>query len=317
MKAGLAAVCALLLICSSTASADSYPNRPITMIVPFPAGGPSDVIARTIAEVAQKRLGQPIIVDNKGGGGGTVGPALMAATAKPDGYTVSMVHEALYRLQITQKTPWDVAKDFTYILNLAGFAYGVLVATESQFKTWQDLVEYVRQNPGKVTYGTPGAGTGLHIGMERISRHSGIKLVHVPFKGSGESQTATMGGHVMLSVTGSSAKPLVEAGRLRFLQVWTSRRLNSFPDVPTLRELGYPFDINSITGLAGPKGMPPEIAAKLHEAFKQALEDHQVQEVMKKLELSPLYMSGADLKATFVSNMEVERPILQELGMVK
>lgn len=313
LLAAVAVVCSLV----STASAQDYPNRPITLIVPFPAGGPSDVIARTIAEAAQKQLGQPIIVDNKGGGGGTVGPALMAATAKPDGYTISMVHEALYRLQISQQTTYDVAKDFTYILNLAGFAYGVLAPIDSPFKSWQDVIDFARQNPGKVTYGTPGAGTGLHIGMERISRHSGIRLVHVPFRGSSESQTAAMGGHVMLSATGSSAKPLVDAGKLRFLQVWTSQRLGSFPDVPTLRELGYPFDINAITGLAGPKGMDPQIVAKLHDAFKKALEDSHVREVMARLELSPLYMSGADLKATFISNMETERPILKDLGIAK
>jgi len=317
MKTRILSGIVLALSLMNCAFAQDYPNRPITLIVPFPAGGPSDVIGRTIAEAAQKHLGQPIIVDNKGGGGGTLGPTLMAATAKPDGYTISMVHEALYRVQIMQKTTYDVAKDFTYILNLAGFAYGVLVPADSQFKDWQQVVDYARQNPGKVTYGTPGAATGLHIGMERISRHSGIKLVHVPFKGSAESQTAAMGGHVMLSATGSSAKPLVDAGKLRFLQIWTSHRLASFPDTPTLRELGYPFDINAITGLAGPKGMDPKIVAKLHDAFKKALEDKQVQDVMRKLELSPLYMSGEDLKKTFLTNMEIERPILQELGVAK
>jgi tripartite-type tricarboxylate transporter receptor subunit TctC len=311
------ACAAMLAVFGGKASAQEYPNRPITLIIPWVAGGPTDIVVRAMAESAQKHLGQPIVIENKAGGGGSVGPAMMAATAKPDGYTISQMPDAVYRVQIMQKTTYDAQADFTYIAALSGYAFGVTVPTDSPFKTWQDVVDFAKANPGKVTYGSTGAGGSLHIGMERIQKHSGIKLTHVPFKGSAEVNVATAGGHVMLGASGSSAKPLADAGKLRFIQIWTSKRLKMLPDVPTLRELGYPFEIEGPIGFAGPKGMDSKIVAKLHDAFKASLDDPKVQEVMTKLELFPAYMNGADYKKMLGENMEIERAILTDLGMAK
>ena len=314
LKLALAAVLATF---ASGAAADTFPNRPVTLIVPWVAGGPTDIVVRAMAEAAQKHLGQPIIVENKAGGGGSVGPAQMAATAKPDGYTISQMPDAVYRVQIMQKTTYDAQTDFTYIIALSAYAFGVTVPVDSPFKTWQDIVAYAKSNPGKVTYGSTGAGGTLHIGMERIQKHSGIKLVHVPFKGSAEVNVAAAGGHVMLGASGTSAKPLVDAGKLRFVQIWTSKRLKMLPDVPTLRELGYPFDIEGPIGFAGPKGMDPNTVAVLHDAFKKSLDDPKVQDVMAKLELFPAYMSGADYKKALAESMQLEREILTELGLAR
>lgn len=308
---------ALLAAFASSAPAQDYPNRPVTLIIPWVAGGPTDIVVRAIAESVSKDLGQPVIIENKAGGGGSVGPATMAATAKPDGYTISQMPDAVYRVQIMQKTTYDSQTDFTYIAALSGYAFGVTVPADSPFKTWQDVVAYAKQNPGKVTYGSTGAAGTLHIGMERIQKHSAIKLVHVPFKGSAEVNVAAAGGHVMLGASGSSAKPLVDAGKLRFIQIWTRQRLKMLPDVPTLRELGYPFEIEGPIGFAGPKGMDPKIVARLHDAFKKSLDDPKVQEVMAKLELIPAYMNGADYKKMLAENMEIERVILTDLGLVK
>jgi tripartite-type tricarboxylate transporter receptor subunit TctC len=311
------ALSAALAAFVSLAHAQEYPNRPVTLIIPWVAGGPTDIVVRAMAESAQKHLGQPIVVENKAGGGGSIGPAQMAATAKPDGYTISQMPDAVYRTQITQKTTYDSQSDFTYIVALTGYAYGVTVPMDSPFKSWRDLVAYARENPGKLNFGSPGAASTPHIGMERIQKHLGLKLVHVPFKGAAEVNVAVAGGHVMVGATGTSAKPLADAGKLRFLNIWTPQRLKMLPDVPTLREVGIPFEVEGPIGLAGPKGMDPKIVAKLHDAFKKTLDDPKVQEVMAKLELVPAYKSGADYKKMLAETMEMERVILTDLGLVK
>ena len=315
-RALVGAIAAMVAL-GGTAAAQDYPNKPITLIIPWVAGGPTDIVMRAVAEAAQKHLGQPIIVENKAGGGGSVGPAQMAATAKPDGYTISQMPDAVYRMQITQKTTYDSQTDFTYIIQLTGYAYGVTVPMDSPFKSWQDVAAYAKDNPGKLNYGSPGAGSTPHMGMERIQKQLGIKLVHVPFKGAAEVNIAVAGGHTMVGASGTSAKTLADAGKLRFLNIWTPSRLKMLPDVPTLRELGIPFDIEGPIGVAGPKGMDPKIVTILHDAFKKTLDDPKVLEVLAKMELVPAYKNGADYKKALAESMEVERGIMTEIGLVK
>jgi tripartite-type tricarboxylate transporter receptor subunit TctC len=314
LKLGLAA---MLTAFASASSAQNYPSKPVTLIIPWVAGGPTDIVLRAFAEAAQKHLGQPIIVENKAGGGGSVGPAQMAATAKADGYTISQMPDGVYRMQITQKTTYDSQSDFTYIIALTGYAYGVTVPADSPFKTWQDLVAYAKDNPGKLNFGSPGAASTPHIGMERIQKQLNLKLVHVPFKGAAEVNVAVAGGHVMVGASGTSAKPLADAGKLRFLNIWTPERLKMLPDVPTLRQLGLPFSVEGPIGLAGPKGLDPKIVKILHDAFKKSLDDPKVQDVMAKLEYVPAYKSGDEYKSYLANAMEIERTILTELGLVK
>ena len=310
-------IAALALLAFGPAVAQDYPTKPITLIIPWVAGGPTDIVMRAVAESAQKHLGQPIVVENKAGGGGSIGPAQMAATAKPDGYTISQMPDAVYRTQITQKTTYNSQTDFAYIIQLTGYAYGVTVPMKSPFKTWQDVVAFAKANPGKVNFGSPGAASTPHMGMERIQKQLGIKLVHVPFKGALEVNVAVAGGHIMVGASGTSAKSLADAGKLRFLNIWTPNRLKMLPDVPTLRELGIPFDIDGPIGIAGPKGVEPKIVAILHDAFKKTLDDPKVQEVLAKLELVPAYKSGVDYKKALAETMETERMIMIELGIVK
>lgn len=228
MAAAIAAVLLLpvALAASPSAVAQSYPTKPITLIVPWPAGGSTDISMRAIARGAEKHLGQPIIVDNKGGASGTLGPATMAATAKPDGYTISQIPITVFRLPLmkNQKVSWNPDTDFSYIVHLTGYAFAVGVRAESPFKTWQDVVDAAKANPGKVTYGSPGAGTSLHIGMELIAGQSGIKLTHVPFKGDGEQRAAVLGGHIDMAVGGSGLVPFVGDGTMRALMIWTKDR---------------------------------------------------------------------------------------------
>jgi tripartite-type tricarboxylate transporter receptor subunit TctC len=299
------------------AFAQDYPVKPVTLIVPWPAGGSTDIAMRAIAEAAGKHLGQPIVVDNKAGGSGTVGPATMAATGKPDGYIIAQIPITVFRLPLMQKTTWDPLKDFTYIVHLTGYTFGVTSNAESQFKTWQDVVDYAKQNPGKITYATPGAGTSLHIGMEQIAAKAGIKLTHVPFKGGAETNAAVLGGHTALQADSSGWKPLVEAGKLRLLMIWTANRSKNWPDTPTLKELGYPFVFDSPFGVAGPKGMDAKIVAKLHDAFKKAIDEPAVQEQLAKYDMVVNYKNTEDYKKLVAETIEAERKVLSDLGLAK
>jgi tripartite-type tricarboxylate transporter receptor subunit TctC len=311
-----AAAVAIVLAFPLHADAQEFPIKPITLIVPFPAGGPTDLALRALGESAAKHLGQPVIVENKSGGAGTVGPATMAATAKPDGYTIAQMPVTVYRLPLMQDTTWK-PDDFTYIIHLTGYVFAHIAAADTPFKTWKDVVEYARANPGKVTYGSSGTGGSPHLGTEQVAEKDGIKLTHVPFKGAAELHAAVAGGHVMVGAGGASSKQIVDAGKARFLNVWTAQRQKSFPEVPTLQELGYPFVIDSPFGIAGPKGMDPKIVARLHDAFKKAIEDPEVVKVLDRFEMVPNYKNSADYKLAVDEQIKLEKALLGRIGLLK
>jgi tripartite-type tricarboxylate transporter receptor subunit TctC len=308
---------AVVAASATMAMAQNYPTKPITMIVPWPAGGSTDVAMRAIAEGASKILGQPIIVDNKAGASGTLGPATMAATAKPDGYTVAQIPITVMRLPLMQKVSWDAEKSFTYIIHLTGYTFGITAKADGQFKTWQDVVTYAKANPGKVTYATPGSGTSLHIGMEQIADAAGIKLTQVPFKGGAETNAAVLGGHTMLQADSTAWKPLVDAGQLRLLAIWTGERSKIWKDAPTLKELGYPFVFDSPFGLAGPKGIDPKIVQILHDAFKKSLEDPATIAALERYDMVPSYKSTEDYNKFVKQVIEQETAALSKIGLLK
>jgi tripartite-type tricarboxylate transporter receptor subunit TctC len=305
-----------MMVLASAAPAQDYPVKPITLIVPWPAGGPTDVTMRAMADAASKHLGQPFIIENKAGGSGTVGPATMAAAAKPDGYTLAQMPITVYRLPLMQATTWK-AEDFTYISHLTGYVFAMFAAADTPFKKWEDVIDYAKKNPGKVTYGSTGTGGSLHLGTEMIADKAGIKLVHVPFKGAAEVNAAVAGGHVMLGSSGTSIKPLVDAGKARFLNVWTAKRVTFLPDIPTLQELGYPYVIDSPWGLAGPKGMDPKIVAKIDEAFRKALAEPSVIETLARFDMVPNYMGPADYNKAVAEQIKLEEALLKRLGLYK
>ena len=312
----VAVVAAVGLTLPLSAVAQEFPAKPITLIVPFPAGGPTDLAMRALGEAASKHLGQPVIVENKSGGAGTVGPATMAATAKPDGYTIAQMPVTVYRLPLMQDTTWK-PEDFTYIIHLTGYVFAHIAAADTPFKTWKDVVDYAKANPGKVTYGSSGTGGSPHLGTEQVAEKDGIKLTHVPFKGAAELHAAIAGGHVMIGASGASAKQIVDAGKARFLNVWTANRQKSFPEVPTLQELGYPFVIDSPFGIAGPKGMDPKVVAKLHDAFKKAIEDPEVLKILDRFEMVPNYKNSADYKLAVDEQIKLEKALLGRIGLLK
>lgn len=250
-------LCVAVLCLAAPSFAQNYPERPITLIVPWPPGGSTDVALRSLADTTSKHLGQRIVIDNRPGASGTIGPTWLARNGKPDGYVVAQMPITVFRLPHMTKVDFDPLTDFSWIINLTGYTFGVVVRADSQFKTWQDVIAYARANPGKFTYGTPGNGTSLHITMEDLAARENLKLLHVPFKGNADATAALLGGHIMASADSTGWGELVDAGRLRMLMTWGAQRTKRWPTVPTLKELGYPIVSVSPYGIAGPKGMDP------------------------------------------------------------
>lgn len=316
-KKPLAALAALAVGATMALAQADYPSKPITFIVPWPAGGSSDITLRAMADSASKHLGQPIVVDNKAGASGTLGPATMAATAKPDGYTIAQMPISVIRIPVMQKASFDTLKDFSYIAQLSGYTFGITTKADSPYKTWADVVKFAKENPGKVTYATPGTGTSLHIGVEMMAAKDGIKLTHVPFKGGAETNAAVLGGHTSLQADSTGWKPLVDAGQLRLLTIWTGERSKNWPNAPTLKEVGHNMVLDSPFGIAGPKGMDPAIVKKLADAFKKATEDPAVIEVLKKYDMFPRFLdTAAYIKATEES-VKVESAVIKDLGLAR
>ena len=254
------------------ASAQQFPAKPVTMIVPWPAGGTTDITMRALAEATGKYLGQQVIVENKPGASGTLGAVAML-NARPDGYTITQIPVTVFRLPHIEKTPFDPLTDLTYILGISGYTFGVVVRTEAPWKTWGEFVAFAKANPDKISYGTPGANTSLHITMEEIALKQGLKWVHVPHKGNAPAMVALLGGHIDSVADSTGWAPHVQAGKVRLLVTWGENRTKRWPDVPTLKELGFGIVSNSPYGLAGPKGIDPRTVKALHDAFKKGAED--------------------------------------------
>src|SRR5512139_2664201 len=303
------------LAASAGAQAQNFPVRPVTLIVPWPAGGTTDVGMRALATAAEKHLGQPIVVENRPGGSGTLGPGQMAATAKPDGYTIAQIPITVFRFPFMTKTTFDPATDFTYIIGVSGYTFGVVVRDDAPWKTFPDLTADAKANPGKINYGTPGAGTSLHITMEQIARQQGIKWVHVPFKGTPETTGALLGGHIDAVADATGWSSLVDSGQLRLLVLWTATRSKNWPDVPTLREAGIDMVSNSPFGIAGPKGLDPAVVKIIHDAFKKGAEDPAYLEATAKLDQEPAYMSSDDYRRYVAVQLVEQKKLIEELGL--
>jgi tripartite-type tricarboxylate transporter receptor subunit TctC len=317
-KLALTAVAAFAAACAAmtAASAQTFPTKPITLIVPWPAGGSTDISMRAMAEAAGKDLGQPVVVENKAGASGTLGPATLR-TAKPDGYTIAQMPVTMFRLPLMKdkKVSWDPKTDFTYICHLSGYTFGITTKADGPIKDWAGLLEYAKANPGKVTYASPGAGTSLHLGMEQIASRAGVQFTHVPFKGGAETNAAVLGGHTTLQADSTGWRSLVDAGQLRLLVLWTEKRSKFWPDVPTLRDVGLDMVFDSPWGIAGPKGMDPAIVKRIDQAFKKALDDPKVQEVLDGFVFPVRYADQAGYLKIIDEVTQQEREGLAKIGL--
>jgi len=305
----------LALPAIGSARAQAWPARPVTLIVPWPAGGSTDVSMRAMAEAAAKHLGQQVVVDNKPGAAGTLGGATMAATARPDGYTIAQMPISMFRLPYMQKVSFDPKTDFSYVIHVTGYTFGTAVKADSPWKTWQEFLAYAKANPGKIRYSTPGAGTTLHITMEQVALQEGIKWTQVPFRGEAESTAALLGGHVEAAASGAGLGPLVDAGEVRMLVMWTPERSPRFPTVPTLVETGQRIVSTSPYGIAGPKGMNPQVMKILHDAFKKGMEEPMHRKVLEELSQPFIYRNSDDYRKFAMEQIAEQQDLIQKLGL--
>ncbi len=297
---------------AAPAIAQDFPSRPVTLIVPWPAGGSTDLAMRALAEATQKHLGQPIVVENRAGAAGTLGATAMV-TAKPDGYTVTQIPITVFRIPHLNKTGFDPLVDLTYLIGISGYTFGIVVRSDSPWKTFAELVAYAKDNPGKLSYGTPGANTSLHVTMEDIAYRYGIRWTHVPFRGNADNMQALLGGHIQASADATGWGPNVDAGKMRLLATWGAQRTKRWKDVPTLKELGYDIVSTSPYGIAGPKGMDPKVARTLHDAFRKGMEDSVHLLAMEKFDQDLLYMSSDDYARFARESFEAERATMARL----
>jgi len=306
-----AALCAF----AGIAQAQQFPTRPVTLIVPWPPGGSTDIGMRALAAATEKHLGQSIVIENRPGAAGTLGPSNMAATARPDGYTVAQLPITVFRLPFIQKTTFDPTKDFTYIIHITGYTFGVVVKADAPWKTFDELIAYARANPGKLNYGTPGAGSSLHITMEQIAKMKGIKWTQVPFKGVAESMNALLGGHIDVAADSTGWAGAVDGGQARLLVTWGAGRTKNWPNVPNLKDIGIDLVSNSPFGIGGPKGMDPAVVKILHDAFRKGMEEQSYKDSMAKLDQEAYYLDTAAYHAFALKQISEQKQLVEDLGL--
>jgi len=313
LQAGLAGAASIAL---PALAQSSFPSRPIKLICPWPAGGSTDAVMRAIAESAARILNNPVIIENKGGASGMLGPNELVS-AKPDGYTLSQLTIGVLRLPHMQKMQFDPMLDFTYVACLTGYTFGIVVRADSPIKSIKDLVAYAKAKPGEFTFGSTGNGTTPHLAVEEFAMKAGIKLQHVPFKGNADGMQALLGGHVMSHSDATGWGPHVEAGTCRLLATYGSKRTKRWPNIPTLNELGYDTVSDSPFGIGAPKGMDPAVTRKLHDTFKATLEDPKVLASFEKYDQSVIYMNTEEYTKFARENYAKEKKIIEQLGLAK
>ena len=275
--------------------AQTYPTKPINILVGFAAGGTMDISTRVLASKAEKLLGQPFIVTNNGGGGGSVALGIVAKERSDGCYLAGCTSTGLIRIPQFRPVPYQL-DDFVPIMHFGAPQTGVVVRSDSPFKTFRDLVEYAKKNPGKVTYSSTGVGSPMHLAMEYVAKQEGIQWTHVPYPGSTPALTALLGGHVTAQSGSTEWIPQIKAREVRLLATHGEKRMKIFPDVPTFRELGYDFINETVFMVAAPKGTPLAVVKKLEEAFHKAMDDPEFIQTMDNMEIEITYRNSEDTK---------------------
>ncbi len=297
-----AGVLAVGLFTATAAQAQSYPAKPIRFVVCFPAGGTLDQIARRVQPLLQKELGQPIIVENKGGASGSIGTAAVA-TAAPDGYTILMVFDThSVNPTLIQGLSYDTLKDFAPVMKIGWSPMLLGVHEATPYKTFADLAAAAKAKPGIVPYGTVGQGSLAHLAMSQIANELKLDWTHVPYKGGGPLMNDATAGQVPVAIASlASIGPHVKSGKLRSLAVTSPTRHKQFPDTPTIAELGIPgFSANAWWGIVVPAKTPPEIIQRLNQAFTTAFKDPGVTETLVETAGIVYELSTPDAFGTFL-----------------
>ena len=290
---------------SQQADVASYPNRPITFIIPLPPGGASEIALRLLTRMAEKHIGQSIVPLNKPGAGLTIGVAELAK-AKPDGYTIGF--SAFGPMTVTpflQKVSYHPVNDFIQILQFSTSNPGLIVPTDSPYKSIKDIMTHASQSSRKLTFGSVSIGLAPTI-MKKIAQKDGVELVHMPFGSAGEAETALLGKHVDM-VAGDFNPSFIEAGQTRLLAIWREERADEYPNIPILKELGYDIPCRLYFGVQVPKGVPEGIVKKIEDAFTKAIKEPEFIKGMKELRFPIFYRNGRDLNDYVAKSYEIYR----------
>lgn len=307
------------LLCGPASAQQSYPSKPIRLVLPFPPGAPSDMVGRTVGQKIGEQLGQTFIPDNRAGAGGTLGLSLVAK-APPDGYTVMVASPTIALSPLLYSNlPFDSMKDFAPIARLASIENVMLVHPSVPAKTLKEFVALARASPGKLNYGSGGPGTTNHLANELLKSLEKLNMVHVPYKGATVAATALMGGEVdEVIVSVASVLPLITAGRVRALAVLSEKRVATLPNVPTSKEAGFPnFQMSIWYGLFAPANTPREIVTRLHREVAKALEDPTLRQHMANAGMDPWLGTPEEMGALLRNEMSRYAKIIQSAGIKK
>lgn len=319
----LKATIALPIASAVTFSGDGFaqtrwPSRNITMVVPFPPGGQADLAARPVAQALNTILGQPVVVENRPGVGGALGAAAVAK-ADPDGHTMLMTLNALVISpeadRVSGRTPLYELDQFVPVARVLSDPNIIVVQASSPWKTLKDFVEDAKRRPTEIAYSSSGNYGASHVSVEMFARAAGIKLLHVPYRGVGPALMGLIGNQVaMTSTAGGTVASQIEAGTLRVLACMGTKRLEAFPSVPTLRELGYPVEFYVWAGLFVPKLVPQPIVARLRDAVREAMRDPAVTAVFEKVGTSAEYLDAPEFTELVKSDAALLAPAVNAIG---
>jgi tripartite-type tricarboxylate transporter receptor subunit TctC len=314
----LAALLVLLPVAGWVAAQEPFPTRPVTIVSPYPPGGAADLTARPFAPALERALKQPVVVLNKPGAGGAVGTQAVAV-AKPDGYTLMLTVFSISTIpeadRVAGRTPTFTRDQFVPIARLNADPTLLMVRAEAPWKTVKDLVDDAKKRPDAILYASAGNYTVSHMAIEVFMQAAGIKLRHLPTTGGGPAMTAVLGGHATLSALSTGAvTPQVKAGKVRVLASSGVKRLEAFPDVPTLKELGYDVEVYLWTGLFAPKDVPAPVIKTLRDAVRQAVQDDEFKAASEKMQMPPAYQDADEFKAWWDKDTEMLAAAIRRMG---
>lgn len=307
-----------LLVLMSTATAQTYPSKPVRLVVPFPPGGVADLLARPLAEKLSASMGQPVVVENRAGATGTIGAAAVAS-APPDGYTLLLgtTNEIAMSPPLFKSLPYDPAKAFSPIAPVAEFPNVLVVGSAVKANSLKELVAFAKANPGKLTFASSGPGSTNHLTAEIFMNAAGVKVVHVPYKGGGPALTDLLGGHVdAMFATLPSAMTHIKSGKLRALAVTGERRSSALPDVPTAVEAGVTgLVVTTWNGVLAPAGTPADVVARLHAEVAKAAGQPDMKERYSGVGAEPLVMSAEQFGTTIKKDIDRWAQVVKQAGV--
>jgi tripartite-type tricarboxylate transporter receptor subunit TctC len=308
---------ALCATVTTLAHGQGFPNKPVKIVVPFTAGSATDILARTAGQKLGELWGQPVVIDNRPGAGGTIGAAIVAKSPA-DGYTL-LVHSAAQAVNasIYPNLPYDTTKDFVEVATLGGQPNVLVVAPATGFKSVADLIDAARKSPGTLNFGSAGTGSGTHVNGEKFKLAAGIDVTHIPYKGTPEALTDTMGGRVTYFFSPiSAALPNVREGKLIALGVSTGKRASTLPNVPTIAEGGLAgFDYNLWIGMFAPAGTPAEVVDKINADVTRALQSAEVRERLAALGAEPMVMTPAEFRKFMREEIDDAAKVVKAAGI--